>query len=181
MNLRKEQLWKLGIIFLFISFYLYLSSEFILACSRVEPVSVESMCVGADVIVRAIALDYRQKPSEDTINIWAPDAVIRFKILEVLKGKNVPRDIFLNGFLDEKDDYNDQSLPYNFVRPGGRGGNCFAFTYKRQGQFLLFLSKDGEGFTLYMDPLAPVNEQLHSANDPWVLWIKDLLKKLEKQ
>src|SRR6266403_4197148 len=45
------------------------------------------------------------------------------------------------------------------------------------GQFLLMLKKRGDGeFTADWYPLAPVNEQLHSVNDPWLLWVRKQAK-----
>jgi len=35
-------------------------------------------------------------------------------------------ELILNGQLEDRDDYNDRGVPYEFVRPGGRKGNCYA-------------------------------------------------------
>jgi hypothetical protein len=52
-----------------------------------------------------------------------------------------------NGYLSDKDDYNNSSMPYTSVRPESLWGSCFANTYKKGAQFLLFL-KRGENFGL---------------------------------
>jgi hypothetical protein len=104
---------------------------------------------------------------------------VEFKILEVLKGDGISGSLILNGYLSDKDDFNDHPVPYGFVRPGGRLGSCYANTYKQGSEFLLFLRKTADGFTVNIDALAPVNEQLHSSEDPWVYYIKGLLKGFE--
>jgi hypothetical protein len=67
---------------------------------------------------------------------------------------------------------NDGTAPYDFVRRGGRHGNCFASDYKSGGQFLLFL----RGGTVHWSPLAATNEEVSGPKDPWVVWLKDRLK-----
>ena len=66
-------------------------------------------------------------------------------------------------------------LPYRFVRPGGRGGSCFANSYRRGAQFLLFLKKGWAGFTTNFSALGPTNEQLTGVDDPWVKWVRAYL------
>src|SRR5258706_3306704 len=99
---------------------------------------------------------------------------------EVLRGKDRPPGIALNGYLSDTDDFNDVPVPYTFVRPNGRSGSCFAFTYKQGAQFLLFLKKTETGYTPNISPLGPNNEQLRSADDPWLKWVKEHLKETEK-
>ena len=103
--------------------------------------------------------------------------MIGFEVVETLKGRGVPRTIPVNGYLDSRDDFNDQPPPYKFVRPMGRSGSCFANRYKRGALFLLLLKiRDGE-YAVDWDPLAPVNEQLHSTDDPWLSWVKERAKR----
>ena len=74
------------------------------------------------------------------------------------------------------------------MRLNGRHGSCFANTYKQGAEFLLFLKKSSEvkwpkvttDYTVDIAALAPVNEQLHSENDPWIFYIKGLIKGLEQ-
>ena len=127
---------------------------------------------GADVIVRATATEYALVPRGDSRTSGEPDSRVRFEVEEVLRG---PSDLLvfeLNGYLGNADDFNDHAPPYTFVRPGGRAGSCFANTYRRGAQFLLFLKKRAEGYTVNWNALAPVNEQLHSETDPWLFWVR---------
>jgi hypothetical protein len=66
------------------------------------------------------------------------------------------------------------------VRPGGRRGSCFANSYRRDAQYLLFLKKPNRGdLTVNWAALAPVNEQLRSAEDPWLIWVRQQAGKLK--
>ena len=134
--------------------------------------STAQMVNDADFIVRAAALEYVSRPSDP--RIWTtgtPDSTIRFQILEIIRGP-VISDLILPGYLVDKDDFNDRPSPYDFVRPNGRSGSCFANSYRSGAQFLLFLKKTEAGtFTVNWSALAPVNEQLHSDSDPWLLWV----------
>jgi hypothetical protein len=147
-------------------------------CTRAGPVSSIEMVKQADAIVRATAMGYAVAPRNP--NTWTtgePDSTIRFKVLEVIRGPMLP-DLILPGYLVDHDDFNDHVPPYNFVRPNGRSGSCFANSYRFGRQFLLLLKKkESGGFTVNWYALGPVNEQLHSANDPWLLWIREQVKK----
>ena len=96
---------------------------------------------------------------------------VGFTVLSVLKGARKPS-LRVRGSLTADTDPNDHAAPYTFVRPGGRHGNCFAVTYNRRKEYLLFL-KNG---TPYWSALAPTNEQVSGANDPWVVWVKKQLE-----
>ena len=144
-----------------------------LACSIAEPISNVRMVKLADAIVRSTASEYAFPPANP--NIWTtgvPDSRVRFKIAETIRG-SPPAELTLPGYLVDRDDSNDQASPCNFVRPGGRAGSCFVNSHRSGAQFLLFLKKTGSGeFTVNWYALGPVNEQLHSANDPWLLWAR---------
>jgi hypothetical protein len=143
-------------------------------CTRGSPVSSSAMVRQADVIARVVALEYAMPPSNP--NVWTtgvPDSTIRFHVEEVIRGDWQP-DLVLPGYLVDRDDFNDHPSPYNFVRPGGRRGSCFANSYRKGAQFLLFLKKKQSGeLTVNWYALGPVNEQLHSDNDPWLLWVRE--------
>jgi len=131
------------------------------------------MMAGAKVIVRAKALEYAARPDPNMRTTGVPAAKIRFQVIETIRGP-VPSDLVLPGYLSDTDDFNDQPSPYNFVRPGGRQGSCFANTYRSGAQFLLFLVKTKTGeFTVDWYPLGPVNEQLHAGDDPWLRWVRE--------
>jgi hypothetical protein len=101
-----------------------------------------------------------------------PDSTVRFKVLEVIRGE-MPGDHFdLRGALVDTDDFNDQKSPYKFVRPDGRKGSCYATSYRTGAQFLLMLKSTQRSFTVEWYALGPVNEQLHSTDDPWLLWVR---------
>jgi hypothetical protein len=89
--------------------------------------------------------------------------------------------VVLPGYLMDSDDFNDQRPPYTFVRPGGRAGSCFANSYRSGGQFLLVLkeTKGGE-LTVNWYALGPMNEQLHSDHDPWLLWVREHAHRVER-
>jgi hypothetical protein len=147
-------------------------------CKTALPVSNVDMVQKADAIVRATAEDYALAPRNPvTWTDLGPDSRIRFKVLEVVRGK-IPADhLVLPGVLVDKDDFNDHASPYNSVRPEGRRGSCFASSYRSGGQFLLMLKKRSDGvLTVNWYPLAPVNEQLHSTDDPWLLWVRKQAK-----
>jgi hypothetical protein len=144
------------------------------SCSIVRPVSNVEMVREADAIVRATTENYAVEPKNPgSWSGFVPDSRIRFKILEVIRGK-LPTDyVVLPGLMVATDDFNDHASPYTLVRPDGRHGNCFATSYRSGGQFLLILKKNRDGeFTVYWYALGPVNEQLRSADDPWLLWVR---------
>jgi hypothetical protein len=151
-------------------------------CSRSTPVSNVEMIQRADVIVRAVAENY-VVPSEKSnlVGTSMPESTIRFKVLEVILGEIPDEFVVLHGTLVDRDDFNDHSSPYSFVRPGGRNGNCVALSYRLKAQFILVLKKNGHGeLTPYWYALGPVNEQLHSADDPWLLWVRKEADKKRK-
>ncbi len=96
---------------------------------------------------------------------------VEFEILEVLKGRLESNRLTVGGQTDRYDGPNDGAAPYNFVRPGGRHGECFASDYKQGAKFLLFLREGSPNWA----PLAATNEEVSGPNDPWVLWVKEYL------
>ncbi len=152
------------------------------ACSRVRPFTLDELFDNAEAIVRVTAVKYAKPPADpNMITTGEPDSTIEFKVEEKLRGKDVPDTIVLNGYLSDKDDFNEMPVPYMFVRPYGRRGSCFANTYKEGAQFLLFLKKTKDGYTPNISALGPTNEQLHSDKDEWLIWVRDHLKSQEKK
>jgi hypothetical protein len=153
----------------------------VVACSVVRwPVpsalsTAQQLTISSEWIVRATATDYARRPSNpDLFTTGQPDSLIRFRVDEVLKGTGVPKELAIAGYLFESDDFNDHPAPYDFVRPGGRAGSCFANSYRRGAPHLLMLRKDREGhYTPYWSALDPVNEQLRSENDDWITWVRN--------
>jgi hypothetical protein len=151
------------------------------ACTRAGPFAFSELFDNADVIVRATAVKYAKPPNDPKfMTTGEPDAIVQFKVEEILRGQQLPDDILLNAYLSDKDDYNDMPVPYTFVRANGRGGSCFANTYKQGGQFLLFLKKKDKGYTSNISALGPSNEQIRSENDPWLEWVKQHLRETQR-
>jgi hypothetical protein len=136
-------------------------------------ISNVKLVADAEAIVRATALQYETPPKNGPGGTTGvPESRIRFHVVEKIRGPEVA-EVVLPGYLVEQDDFNDQKSPYTFVRPGGRAGSCFANSYRSGGQFLLFLRKNKDGeWTVNWYALAPVNEQLHSESDPWLVWVR---------
>src|SRR6516225_7524486 len=112
-------------------------------CSLRKPPSSEEMCRAAAYVVRATPLQYATTPAWGVHTTGVPDSTVVFRVEEVLKGAGLPPKLAIKGYLSDYDDFNDHPPPYRFVRPDGRHGSCFANSYKRGAQFLLFLQKLG--------------------------------------
>ena len=152
------------------------------ACSPIGKPSTTAMVENAEIIVRVETGKYVEEPKGDIRELNEPsNATINFKVKETLKGNSVPSEIILNGYLSDADDFNETEVPYNFVRRGGRGGSCSAYEYKKGAEFLLFLKKVGEKYTVRWYALAPTNEQLHSSDDKWITWVRSYLKSLKEK
>jgi hypothetical protein len=151
------------------------------ACSVAKITSNVDLVRQADAVIRAKAVEYARSPSDP--NLWTtgvPDSMVRFKEVEVIRGVDASG-LILPGYLVQKDDFNDQQAPYSFVRPGGRAGSCFANSYREGAEYLLFLKKTNSGhFTVNWAALAPVNEELHSSEDAWLIWAREQARRLEK-
>ena len=147
-------------------------------CSVTGIISNVDMVKAADAVVRGRAVEYARSPKSLFRTTGVPDSKVRFQVLENVRGL-VLKDVVLPGYLVSGDDYNDEDPPYSFVRPGGRAGNCFANSYRGGGEYLLFLKRTRTGeLTVNWAALAPVNEQLRSADDPWVVWVRAQAAKL---
>ena len=109
--------------------------------------------------------------SRSSVGVGA-NGVVEFELIEVLKGPTVKGTVRVSGTLVEQDDFNDQQVPYNFIRPGGRSGNCFAFGYRTSREYLLFMRPGRDYLTPYWSALKPTNEQVQGKQDPWVAWVR---------
>lgn len=164
---------------LFPVFAIFAFPSSVMAC-RAAPPSPQAVIARAEIIVRATAVKYVKRPEGTHRHLNEPDDTeIVFRVEEIIKGENVSSTIVLNGYLTERDDFNDRPIPYDFVRPGGRRGSCSAYEYKHGAEFLLFLKKIDDRLTVRWYALAPTNEQLRSADDPWIVWVKEQLKASE--
>ncbi len=102
-----------------------------MACLARTPPPPSNLITSADVIVRATAVKYVKIPYEEMVELdFSSNGNIQFQVEEVLKGESVPA-LMIEGLLGTEDDFNDDTVPYNFVRPGGGSGRCEAITYKQ--------------------------------------------------
>jgi hypothetical protein len=145
------------------------------ACSRIGPVDPEEMVTFADLIVRARAIDYNEAPASAGRTTGKAESTVHFRIEEVVKGRHAPTDLDVAGYLGGENDFNELPVPYHFVRRGGRRGSCFANTYRQGADYLLVLKLVNNEYTPDWYTLGPTNEQLHSADDPWLKWVRTLV------
>lgn len=137
------------------------------ACSVKRIRSAAEITADAEQIVRVEAVKQLPAAADRARN------EVMFKVLEVLKGRlpDGSTTLTLPGQTNQYDGPNDAKPPYDFVRPGGRHGNCHAGDYKLGRQFLLFLKSGTTSWT----PLSATNEEVSGADDPWVLWVRQRL------
>ena len=140
----------------------------------------------ADSIRQFVAtstLIVRAKVEGDTSWTWrdSPERIgqpaVRFRIVEVLQGSATGSTLVLPGVLVPDDDFNTGAVPYRIVRRAGQSGDCFARKYKPGAEYLLLLQRGGIGWTPHWKPLAPMNEQLRPADDPWLAWVRAAIPK----
>lgn len=159
--------WSLITPLLVLGCVLIISPTNIKACSA-PVISPDATVKSADVIVRATPLEFVENER------------IKFKVLEVLKGNDVPSTLIIKGSLTKKDDYNERPIPYWHVRPSG-SAPCYAYEYKEGAEFLLILKEQDGKLTPYWYPLAPTNEQLRPVKDAWFIWVKEFLQSQKKK
>jgi hypothetical protein len=141
------------------------------ACSITKLDTPSELIQQADAIYLVVARDFAQSPPVGRHTA----GTVRFTIAETLKGAE-RSEIRIPGFFTDADDPNDHPVPYEFVRPEGRHGNCYAEAYREGRTYLLFV----KGGTPYWSHLAPVNEQVGSGSDAWVQWVREHLKQQQK-
>jgi hypothetical protein len=149
-------------------------------CSIAGPIpSPEELVRNAEVIVRARVTGLAEPGPARMFG--GGDRQVQFQVLETLKGTLPSSPVTLKGGLEDHSDPNDIDVPYTFVRPGGRRGNCYALGYRRGAEYLLMLRRPvqepldvGSGeLTPYWAPLSPANEQLaRGEDDPWLAWVR---------
>lgn len=128
--------------------------------------TAEALVRETPVIVRATAV--RQVPVSGA---QMPGMV--FRVVEVLKGEQVPDSLVFAGYVHDADDYNPGPVPYAYRRNGNVGGSCYAYSYKPGAEYLLFLGRFRWGLTPYHSIFSPTNEQLRGPDDPWLKWVRD--------
>src|SRR5262249_46651802 len=107
---------------------------------------------------------------------------VTFRTMEWLKGRpNTPDSVTLRGVVGIVDDFNRRPVPYQFVRSAGTHGNCFANEYRIGGEYLLLLQNISHPDSLYPWPLGPVNEQLRGDFDPWLVWVRERVRRVPRE
>jgi hypothetical protein len=147
-------------------------------CQVIGPVpSAGDYVRSADVIVRATPTGYAVEAAGNRLvgPNGAPSSQVAFRVLEVLKGSAVARELTLPGRLSDDDDFNRGPVPYAWARPSSHAP-CYADFYRVEAEFLLILRETSPGvLSARWAPLAPLNEQLRGSDDPWLLWVRDQL------
>ena len=141
-------------------------------CSFVGPHPVptpDELVKQADVIVRV-----RAQPADDPGSRTAR-IMVRFTVLEVLKGTLPETTLSDQGYLENSDDANHGSAPYTFIRRGGTHGDCHARNYRAGADYLFFLKGQNDRLTPHWAALRPANEQIFGDNDLWVAWVRQQL------
>jgi len=138
----------------------------------------EDMVKSAEIIVHVRAEGLADEVAPEGTRGAESKTRVTFRVLKVLKGKLSSAVIRINGNLEGQDDPNDRPVPYDFIRPGGRKGNCYALGYRKDAEYLLLLNHADsrttpqQELTPYWHPLFPTNEQLFAgADDPWFRWV----------
>jgi hypothetical protein len=136
---------------------------------------VERFVREADLVVRARA-DRLDDGFEDRhLLVGGPPSSVHFTVLETVHGHAQSDHLQLAGVFAEKDDFNPSPVPYRIVRRAGQGGNCHALEYREGAEYLLILREVRGALSPYWAPLAPLNEQIRGADDPWVAWVRSVL------
>jgi hypothetical protein len=139
-------------------------------CTRTTPVSVVDMLAQADAIVRGKAVS----AADGTKSAVDRARLVRFDVLEIIKGDRRLSSLAVAGRLVERDDFNDHAPPYRVVRPSGRTGSCYSDEYRAGAEYLLALKRTpgAMGWTTKWYALGPVNEQLTGPDDSWLRWVR---------
>ena len=131
----------------------------------------------ATVIVRVVAegadsLRFSRSPSAAQPESTVVVSAVRFRVVESLRGEVPGSRLTLPGRLVERDDYNPLPVPYTMVRRAGQHGDCWAREYRTGATYLLLLRERAGQLSPHWMPLAPLNEQLRDADDPWLAWVR---------
>ena len=130
----------------------------------------------ADIIVRARATTTEVVPARAGIGT---EHIVRFIVLEQLKGPHL-FDVISRGTLSARPQMNRAPMAYPIVKPSGLAGSCYATTYQKDGEYLLFLKTVKGVVTPYWAPSSATNEQIVGPEDEWVLWVKEQLLRAPK-
>jgi hypothetical protein len=155
-----------------------------LACSVVGPLPTpQTLVKNASLIVHARAEGFAESPGTVDNVLARTQGQVQFRVIEVLKGKLERDRIAFNGQINSQDDWNDRPVPYDFIRRGGRGGNCFALGHRVGAEYLLLLNNTAPRNAMltvwspYWTPLGPTNEQIKGKDDPWLSWVRQQIER----
>jgi hypothetical protein len=162
-------------LFLFIAVAAIVAARDAGACFA-SPRAPQTLVRDADMILRVRASSSDVAPAPSGIGV---ENVVRFIVLEQLKG---PRqfDVVARGKLSDQPEMNHGPVPYATVKRSGLSGSCFAETYQKNGDYLLFLKKVDGVLTPYWAPLGATNEQIVGPQDEWARWVKEQLQHVPK-
>jgi hypothetical protein len=98
---------------------------------------------------------------------------VSFRVLEVVAADSTPPSTFtFPGRLTDGDEFPSGPVPYLWPSRDGPNGACYAFDYRLGGEYLFLMDKRNGQWTSQTTPLAPLNEQIRGATDPWVDWVR---------
>jgi hypothetical protein len=140
------------------------------------PRAPETLVRDAEIILRVRASSTEVASARSGIGV---EHVVRFIVLEQLKGQH-QFDVAARGTLSDQPEMNPGPVPYGSVKRSGLSGACFAETYQKNSEYLLFLKKVDGLLTPYWAPLSATNEQIVGPQDKWVVWVKEELLRAAK-
>ena len=131
-------------------------------------ISVPSMIEMSDVVLLAEVVGFT------AVQTGGPGSV-QLRVLRVLKGRVDRGALIVSGNLSGHHPMWNQSRPVPYTHldcmRASNCGSCFAYDYQAGSQYLLFLKGDDP----YWAPLAPANEEVAGADDPWLVWVTQYL------
>ena len=126
-------------------------------CSVVGPLPSAERLVGDAEVIARVRVEGLSSALGDADPVLAGSPTkVQFAVLELLKGNLPSSTIEFNGSVTNRDDRNDRPVPYDFVRPQGRGGNCFALAYRAGAEYLLLLRRVTGSSGVQSSELTPV-------------------------
>lgn len=105
---------------------------------------------------------------------WVSDSeytLVRLRVVESLKGAFEHGELLTALARDDFLGRNQGDVPYKTARVGA-GALCFALDYRLGSQYLLLIRND----VLYYQAMAPTNEEVDGATDPWVVWVRSTVR-----
>src|SRR5688572_5770952 len=137
---------------------------------------IEQFVDRASFIVRARVL--ADSPRDSVMVRGFAIHLLRFEVIERIRAPDSLTHVDLPGTLVANDDFNGGPVPYSIVRSAGQRGDCDAREYRAGGEYLFLLRPGPLGLTPHWKPLAPFNEQLRGADDPWLVWVRSAANRL---